>query len=64
MNAVAKKAKKGKTDKKGKKREKKERDPQFAYDKAVKTLGGVVCLYAAFIVAAIIFSVVYGLLFA
>lgn len=65
---MAKKGKKDKKDKKEKKekrskREKKERKPMFAYDKAVSALGGFVCLYAVFVIAAIIFSVVYAILF-
>lgn len=64
-------AKKGKKDKKEKKeegkkrekREKKEKKPAFAYDKAVSALGKLACLYAVFVIAAIIFSVVYALLF-
>lgn len=57
---------KGEKEKKSKKekREKKEKKPQFAYDKAVSALGKFVCLYAVFVFAAIIFSVLYGLLFA
>lgn len=61
---MAKKPKKEKGKKEKKKKEKKVKAPQFAYDKAISALGGMVCLYAVFAIAAIVFSVVYGILFA
>ena len=62
---MAKKEKKEKKEKgKKEKKEKKEKVRRSAYDRAVSALGGFTCLYAVFVFAAIIFAVVYSLLFA
>ncbi len=60
----AKKEKLGKAAKKGKraKREKKPRERKFAYDRAVSTLGGLVCTSAILTLLTLILLFVYAAL--
>lgn len=56
-----KKAKRGKRGRK-EKRERAPRQPRTAYDSAMATLGGFVCVYAIFIIIAFLLIFVYAVL--
>ena len=59
-----KKDKKEKKEKKGKKgkRSKEQSEPRTAYDHAVSTLGGAVCVYAVLTLLGILLAVAFGVL--
>ena len=59
-----KKDKKEKKEKKGKKgkRSKEQREPRTAYDTAISTLGGTVCVYAVLTLLGILGAVALGVL--
>ena len=59
-----KKEKKEKKEKKGKKGKlsKRQREPRTAYDTAISTLGGSVCVYAVLTLLGILLAVVRGVL--